>query len=631
MEKDWFSVGRAEQGASESSGAKPESDKKKKRRGGEADSARARRIAAALEAETRAPKKAEHQRARKALADILVEQGPAEAKQSERAKRKESGEPAGNVETEKKPNLAETEYPTSEQGETGRSELAEAAERDKAERAARDEREHGVPQPERSHLRQGELYGGEFVINLQDDKSPAEREIPLHDVPAAVIPKAKTERVAEPEPEQVLSVSHEPEAPGIVPQQEADHEPIAEQVPEHEPAFEPFAPPVFQRQAEQPVSAARAFEVPPPEAFVPTASAHGPENPAVGMPEADPAPDVPEGFEAVAAANAARRDDPAEVHPMYSYPPAARSVSSGSNERMVTKQEADDAVYYATRAAQGRGVAAGFLFAALWARHRGKKLRRNFNELLGKQDKELKKTKEDQHFYAAEQASKQAETDRRLSAAEQRYTYAERQLASRSQPEAQYAAGPLPERNPGINGQREVVPVSPETMAQMQKNQRGGQPEQAPQEIPEQLNVPPEHRLESSAWHTIEVDARTGRPVEQPTFAYGREYYQERKHESEPADQRSAVAGEVALVGASVTGSQNGSGGVGGGSAGSGGSPMLPPNVPSASMQGPPPGSPTAKVRDARDNLTKATSNGPIWPLVVALLIIFVVLIVLLH
>lgn len=46
------------------------------------------------------------------------------------------------------------------------------------------------------------------------------------------------------------------------------------------------------------------------------------------------------------------------------------------------------------------------------------------------------------------------------------------------------------------------------------------------------LEVPPEHEVVRSQWHSIEVDKKTGRAVEQPTgFEYGEAFQQERRRE----------------------------------------------------------------------------------------------------
>jgi hypothetical protein len=50
----------------------------------------------------------------------------------------------------------------------------------------------------------------------------------------------------------------------------------------------------------------------------------------------------------------------------------------------------------------------------------------------------------------------------------------------------------------------------------------------------QETQLPPDRRLETSAWHRIEVDKKTGNAVETPTVAYGEEF----KHEKHPEQLR---------------------------------------------------------------------------------------------
>lgn len=50
-------------------------------------------------------------------------------------------------------------------------------------------------------------------------------------------------------------------------------------------------------------------------------------------------------------------------------------------------------------------------------------------------------------------------------------------------------------------------------------------------ETPEQVEVPSDRRIETSSWHRIEIDKKTGRPVEHPTLEYGHEFQREQHQE----------------------------------------------------------------------------------------------------
>jgi hypothetical protein len=112
----------------------------------------------------------------------------------------------------------------------------------------------------------------------------------------------------------------------------------------------------------------------------------------------------------------------------------------------------------------------------------------------------------------------------------------ERQLArlqkQAAQPEQIYQSGPVP---------------MPETWVQPLSQRRSrheesvkARPETAPPPVTtavaetaveQVLHLPPDHRLLKSAWHSIEVD-KSGKAVERPVFAYGREFQQEQRQEA---------------------------------------------------------------------------------------------------
>ena len=52
------------------------------------------------------------------------------------------------------------------------------------------------------------------------------------------------------------------------------------------------------------------------------------------------------------------------------------------------------------------------------------------------------------------------------------------------------------------------------------------------QDIMDRLQPARDHHLEQSAWHNIEVDNKTGRAVEEPTFSYGEAFQNEQKTEA---------------------------------------------------------------------------------------------------
>ncbi len=65
-------------------------------------------------------------------------------------------------------------------------------------------------------------------------------------------------------------------------------------------------------------------------------------------------------------------------------------------------------------------------------------------------------------------------------------------------------------------------------------------------EPPYPFDLQPGHNLESSAWHTIEVD-ETGHAVQEPSFEYGKEFRREQEPEAAPEGDEEAAVGQLAV------------------------------------------------------------------------------------
>ncbi|HSX06328.1 MAG TPA: hypothetical protein VLG92_01245 [Candidatus Saccharimonadia bacterium] len=252
-------------------------------------------------------------------------------------------------------------------------------------------------------------------------------------------------------------------------------------------------------------------------------------------------------------------------------------------ESTVTKEDLDDAVYYATKAGQNRGVATGLLVGAGYEHFKHKKREKKAEKRHQTQVRQFETAEKAASIRSEEQERQKNELERRLNVTEHKLSDVEERF--QKQPDQ-------------VHTEKQPVVI----------------PEQSNNE---QLEVPPEHRLESSAWHSIEVDARTGRPVESPTFAYGEEYYKERAKENGQTMQSGGPVAGPTMAG--VPAGQQGS-------SAPGDSPSLPPvDLPSASMQGPP-SSTEQQMPKATTKSRVATGQtaGPIWPWLVALLAIII-------
>jgi hypothetical protein len=232
----------------------------------------------------------------------------------------------------------------------------------------------------------------------------------------------------------------------------------------------------------------------------------------------------------------------------------------------------------------------------------------------------LEKDQEAQRWVTKAQEQKQAETERKLQymdrqqreAETQRTAERRQQLRQVSVAEAAAAAEQLARKQ--LEAQR-----TPEIHLSHVAEQPA-----------EQIEVPDGNRLERSEWLTTQVDVRTGRPVEQPSFHYGREYYRERAAESMPIVHRNAAAGEVALVAAAMDNGR--SSGTGSSSDSSATKPQPQPGqgvaqstaIPSATSSGPPPHVPGASPSNRQD-------DSSVWLYVAALVVIGILLYVVLR
>jgi len=384
-----------------------------------------------------------------------------------------------------------------------------------------------------------EFSGGEVIIHLQGDEPLAERVVTL-------------------QPEAEESPTSEPfETPVPAAQQEQHRA--------HEEAQSPSS-----EQAE-PTSATSGGEVPPtvpPEKPVPS-SEQPPE------PERVPMPVSSESI----------RPEPAQVYREYMQREAA-TRQAVSSEHVATKQDMEDALYYATKTGQNRGVVTGLLVGGAYEHFKHKRREKRANKRFQTQGKQLEAARQSYNFGLQEHARQQAETTARFNVAERRFESAEQRFQNQNRSAA--------ERQPVRTPERVVSPANPE-----------------------QLIIPPEHRLETSAWHSIEVDAKTGKPVEMPAFQYGQEYYRERAQEATPTQQRNAAAGEVALV-AAAGGVQSGS------SAQDDGRSQPPVQIPSATRQGPPSSSPQASRQSSSNATPPVSPPAPLWPWLLALAVVVI-------
>jgi|GEM_PF-1944817 len=268
----------------------------------------------------------------------------------------------------------------------------------------------------------------------------------------------------------------------------------------------------------------------------------------------------------------------------------SRLPGKSTKEHIAAKAEFDDAIYRATKAGQNRGVLTGLIVGAGYEHHKHKKLEKKSDKQHQAKVKQFEKERQETRIRSEEQDRRRRELEGRVQVTESKLADVENGFQKKIEP--------VHAEKPPI-----IVPEQPQV---------------------EQLNVPPEHRVQTSAWHSIEIDAKTGKPVENPTFAYGEEYNKERAQESKHklATQGGSSAGPSAANGSSEpqTTSLPGT------------SSSLPPvGPPSATTQGPPSDKKRAIKTDPKQKTADRQATGPIWPWLVALLAIVISLALILH
>jgi hypothetical protein len=350
----------------------------------------------------------------------------------------------------------------------------------------------------------------------------------------------------------------------------------------------------------------------PPEALMPVVEAgdifpaRGPDAPVEEL--TDDLPRIVPRAEYTGVSPTASPDGawgPGVAYPSAQYGNVTR-YSNRPSEQAATAREVDDAVYGAAQSGRAQGFLLGGALA-YYGHLRHKRFRKNVEKNAKQQSKELRAQAKDQHFYFGEQRKQQAENTRRLDVAERHSTEMERQMYAHKQ-QAEQTTIQLAELQEASKRGKMVAPE----LAKQQMSDAG-----------ENITIPREHAMQNSAWHSIEIDKRTGRPVEKPTFAYGQEYYRERAHENRPSDPHSTIAGGVALAGATSPNDN--------GAQGAANSATSAPYIPSATTQGPPSARKKSASNAIRGRLTKSGSTGPLWPYLVALIVILFCLAILLN
>jgi hypothetical protein len=218
-------------------------------------------------------------------------------------------------------------------------------------------------------------------------------------------------------------------------------------------------------------------------------------------------------------------------------------------------KEVEDAEYYGRRQGRREGLFAGLVVGGgiehIRHKRREKRMEKRHNEVVKKHEQLAENAKWDNI------RERDAEKTRAEFAA--KFAPAEKPKGLQRVPEVT-ATSTTPERpittvvreSHELRSAAAVERIKHEITRETTKIERAAEVENERRH--ETLDVPEGHRVERSAWHTVELDEH-GHPVENSVLEYGKEYYRERAHEAAPVDKatvKSAAAG-VAMAGVSAS------------------------------------------------------------------------------
>lgn len=199
------------------------------------------------------------------------------------------------------------------------------------------------------------------------------------------------------------------------------------------------------------------------------------------------------------------------------------------------------------RRAERRGLLTGLLVGGVIEHVRHKRRERKMDK---EHSKQIKNLSAEQQAVAIQTAEKEKASSRKQTALESQLSRLKAQV-SRITPEQSTIAEPItPERSFNNPLDRFLsVPTSEKPAAKISEKPTLKSKEKSPEEIAKeravleqtwaaeqesfekQREVPNDRRVETSSWHSIEVDKKTGKAVEDPTITYGEEFKYEQHQE----------------------------------------------------------------------------------------------------
>lgn len=170
------------------------------------------------------------------------------------------------------------------------------------------------------------------------------------------------------------------------------------------------------------------------------------------------------------------------------------------------ERDLNEAEYRGEKRGQSRGVVTGLFFGWLFGRRGKKKMERNYEKQLDVRDKEIKSLNDEQ-FIAQE----------RLQAIKRNQERLQTDMLRNE-------AGPVLVAKEALDSNKDSAPFK-------DKQANKELPPEEREITEETFKTAKGHHVETSTWHRIERDLKTGKIVENPDVAYGQEFQHETKQE----------------------------------------------------------------------------------------------------
>ncbi len=221
--------------------------------------------------------------------------------------------------------------------------------------------------------------------------------------------------------------------------------------------------------------------------------------------------------------------------PVAPVPRTAEAVPTASPERTSNR-----------RSAERRSLAAGVIIGGVIEHIRHKRREKRMEKAHAKELKDTQKDHNAEKMRNEQQAKRQKTTlEQRIERLKQEVTAKPKQQESKSQAgkaptlEQHLKSAYMPrdiaqEKSRPVNSTSQESTPRPKSVTTELQKPNPTKPAEALSVIPgesEQADVPPDRRVESSAWHRIEIDKKTGKAVEDPSIAYGHEFQNEQHQE----------------------------------------------------------------------------------------------------